>query len=166
MRSAPPDVPSARRLPEPPCYDAGAVLGATQHRASSEMAASPIHPRVDLTAFLDVVFPKGQDPPADLRAIALNALRECGSLEELVDALVVRLTQTDVPPSPECVRILSLHKSKGLASPVVFVAGLVDGVVPTLVTGLSEERTESVVAAQQRLLYVAPTRASEQPALT
>lgn len=132
-------------------------------RALAVIAALP---HDDLAAVIDAVLPDGQEPVADLRAIALDVLPECGSLEELVEALIVRVTQTDVPPSPDYVRIMSLHKSKGLTSPVVFVAGLVEGVVPTLVSGLSEERIEAAVVEQRRLLYVALTRASEQLVLS
>jgi superfamily I DNA/RNA helicase len=123
-------------------------------------------PREDLAAVIDTVLPDDLATVSDLRAIAISALPECDSLEELVDALVVGVTQTDVPPSPDYVRIMSLHKSKGLTSPVVFVAGLVEGVVPTLVSGLSDAKVEAAVVEQRRLLYVALTRASQKLVLS
>lgn len=90
------------------------------------------------------------------------------SPRELLDALITGITQVDVPPSPEYVRIMSLHQSKGLTSPVVYVVGMVDGIVPTLPTPdrATEEQIAAAVEEQRRLLYVAITRASSQLILT
>ena len=69
----------------------------------------------------------------------------------------------------DCVNLMTIHKSKGLESPVVFVMGLTEGIFPhrraytlaedgpIVLSGLAEER---------RLAYVAYTRAREQLFLT
>jgi DNA helicase II / ATP-dependent DNA helicase PcrA len=59
---------------------------------------------------------------------------------------------------------MSLHKSKGLNSPYVFVAGCVEGLVP----GGPEPGTPATVAAamleeDRRLFYVAITRVKADP---
>jgi len=51
------------------------------------------------------------------------------------------------------VNIMSIHKSKGLQADVVFINGLVDGVIPNETTGLD------TIEAQRRLLFVGLTRA-------
>jgi superfamily I DNA/RNA helicase len=66
----------------------------------------------------------------------------------------------------DCVNLMTIHKSKGLESPVVFVMGLTEGIFPhrrsytmvaedgpIVLSGLAEER---------RLAYVAFTRAQQQ----
>ena len=125
-------------------------------------------PLDDLPALVDSLFPEEVEDLADLRELALEALEEATSPRELLDALIVGITQVDVPPSPEYVRIMSLHKSKGLTSPVVYVVGMVDGIVPTLPTpdGASDAQMEAAVEEQRRLLYVAITRCASQLVLS
>ena len=64
----------------------------------------------------------------------------------------------------ECVKLMTIHQSKGLEFPYVFVCGLTEGVMPSHKTircrkkeGLEEER---------RLMYVAVTRAEKALFLT
>ena len=125
-------------------------------------------PLDDLPLLVDSLFPENIEAVADLRALALEAVEVATSPRELLEALITGITQVDVPPSPEYVRIMSLHKSKGLTSPVVYVVGMVDGIVPTLPP--PDRATEAQIAAaveeQRRLLYVAITRASSQLILT
>ncbi len=125
-------------------------------------------PLDDLTLLVNSIFPENVESVADLRALALEAVQMATSPRELLQALITGITQVDVPPSPEYIRIMSLHKSKGLTSPVVYVVGMVDGIVPTLPT--PDRATEAQIAAaveeQRRLLYVAITRASSQLILT
>ena len=116
----------------------------------------------DLIALIDVLFPDGHEDLADLRELALEASAEATSPKELLDAMVTTLTQVDIPQSPTFVRVMSLHKSKGLTSPAVFIVGVVDGIVPTIPSRLSEEAQELARAEQRRLFYVALTRAAEQ----
>ena len=125
-------------------------------------------PMDNLVALVDSLFPEEVEDLADLRDLALSALETVTSPKELLDALIVGITQVDVPPSPEYARIMSLHKSKGLTSPVVYVAGVVDGIVPTLPTAgrATDAQIEAAVEEQRRLLYVAVTRASSQLVLS
>ena len=98
----------------------------------------------------------------------MAALEAVSSPRELLDALITGITQVDVPPSPEYVRIMSLHKSKGLTSPVVYVVGMVDGIVPTLPSSdrVTDAQRAAAIEEQRRLLYVAITRSSSQLVLT
>ncbi|GHV81726.1 hypothetical protein AGMMS49991_02840 [Spirochaetia bacterium] len=58
----------------------------------------------------------------------------------------------------EGVRVMTIHASKGLEFDHVFVAGLEDGLLPfTLYDG--KDAPASRIAEEQRLLYVAMTRA-------
>ena len=92
-------------------------------------------PTENVSELVDALFPADNEDFEDLRQISLEALPEITTTKELLAALVVGITQVDVPPSPDFVRVMSLHKSKGLTSPVVYVAGLVDGIVPTIPSG-------------------------------
>ena len=56
------------------------------------------------------------------------------------------------------VRILSIHKSKGLEFPVVFIPGMEDGIFPGNQSILMEEELQE----ERRLAYVGITRAKEK----
>lgn len=83
-------------------------------------------------------------------------------------ALIARLDPDDLEASLDCllrninpakeftpgvVNVMSIHKSKGLQADVVFVSGLVDGVLPNSDEGID------TIEAQRRLLFVGVTRA-------
>ena len=60
------------------------------------------------------------------------------------------------------VRILSIHKSKGLEFPVVYVVGMEEGIFP----GASAQYDQEELEEERRLCYVAMTRAKEKLTLT
>ena len=59
----------------------------------------------------------------------------------------------------EAVSVMTLHASKGLEFPIVFVAGVEDGLIPM-------EREDSDEEEERRLLYVGMTRAKRELILT
>lgn len=126
--------------------------------ALAEAATLPEEP----SEAVDKLFPADIAEVAELRGVALALAEDCATNAELLDGLVAAITQIDVPPHPDYVRIMSLHKSKGLTSPVVYLAAMVDGVVPTLKTNQSDEAYERAVEEQRRLTYVAITRAAQE----
>jgi len=70
---------------------------------------------------------------------------------------------TDIyDPKAETVTLMSLHGSKGLEFPVVFIAGCEDGLIP-----LQRKRDEKInIEEERRLLYVGMTRAKNKLILT
>ncbi len=62
--------------------------------------------------------------------------------------------------SGECVTLLTAHAAKGLEFPVVFVAGVEEGLFPYLRP--DEKNDADRIAEEHRLLYVALTRAKER----
>jgi len=72
-------------------------------------------------------------------------------------------TDTDVyHPGAQKVTLMTLHASKGLEFPVVFIAGCENGLIPH--TGFDADATD--MDEERRLFYVAMTRAREQLYLT
>ena len=81
-----------------------------------------------------------------------------GFLDEI--ALYTDIDSHD--PSQDCVVMMTMHAAKGLEFPVVFVAGMEEGIFPGIrAIGETEEMEE-----ERRLCYVAMTRAREQLTLT
>lgn len=69
---------------------------------------------------------------------------------------------SDVEITPQKVALLTLHASKGLEFPLVFIAGCEDGLLPLWLPG----RPPSDAEEERRLLYVGMTRAKARLVLT
>ena len=50
--------------------------------------------------------------------------------QESLSQIIEAVAQPEIPPDVTEVRIMSLHKSKGLSSPIVVIAGCIDGLLP------------------------------------
>jgi DNA helicase II / ATP-dependent DNA helicase PcrA len=81
---------------------------------------------------------------------------------KLVASIRVAVTQPEPPEEANCVRIMSLQKSKGLASPVTIVAGCIESFVPTIDPDETPSEQTEVLKEQRRLFYVAITRPKER----
>ncbi len=77
-------------------------------------------------------------------------------LEEV--ALVSEVDQAD--GSKNVVTLMTLHAAKGLEYPVVCIAGLEDGLFPSIPVGVSREPSE--IEEERRLFYVGITRAMKR----
>ena len=120
----------------------------------------------DLTSVVDNLFPDGHDSTRDIRAVALAVLAEMeeDDLDEFVHALSTVISQPEIPTEVEDVRIMSLHKSKGLSSPVTIIAGCVQGLLPRRPPdGLTPIEQRRHLEEQRRLFYVGITRAKASP---
>ena len=85
--------------------------------------------------------------------------------EALLEAITEAVSFPDIPPDVEEVRIMSLHKSKGLSSPVVIIAGCIEGLLPS---APDPEETpaqrQAELEEQRRLFFVGLTRVKALPA--
>jgi len=120
----------------------------------------------NLVAVIDHIFPEGFEGTSELRKIALSALKEIepedrvGFLAQLTSAI----TTPDVPTEVEEVRIMSLHKSKGLSAHVTIIAGCVEGLLPMRPDpSLSPQSKAAFIEEQRRLFYVGISRVKASP---
>lgn len=121
----------------------------------------------NLAAVIDQLLPAGDDTVRDLRDLAVEVLNETGGDDpaEWLIQLMEAITKPEVPTEINDVRIMSLHKSKGLNAPVTIIAGCVEGLLPKQ----PEKGTPSAEAAaqieeQRRLFFVGITRVKADPA--
>lgn len=92
------------------------------------------------------------------QALAIAAPKPPDLLDELRDAI----TQPELPDSGgDVIRVMSLHKSKGLTAALVVVAGCVGGAIPTIDSKLPAAEQDAALKEQRRLFYVAITRARD-----
>jgi superfamily I DNA/RNA helicase len=103
-----------------------------------------------------------EDDP--FHALVLDLALQIESPQQLLDALLDAVSQPDIPPDVAEVRIMSLHKSKGLSSPVVIIAGCVEGLLPTAQdSDLSQADNQALLEEQRRLFFVGLTRVKAEP---
>lgn len=117
--------------------------------------------QMDPPSLVDALLPEDAEPLSELRATAVDSLTQADSAVDVLSAIVESVTQDDVPQSPDFVRIMSLHKSKGLTCDTVYVVGTVDGVVPTI-RARDAAAHELALCEGRRLFFVSLTRATRE----
>ncbi|MBU0679954.1 MAG: UvrD-helicase domain-containing protein [Proteobacteria bacterium] len=97
----------------------------------------------------------GLDLDHDLIKKFINFSRALGGMDAAAHHFLRHAEATVYDDRAEAVALMTMHSAKGLEFPVVFIAGLEEGLCPYISVGsnLEEER---------RLLYVAMTRAKEK----
>jgi DNA helicase-2/ATP-dependent DNA helicase PcrA len=116
------------------------------------------------TPLVDYLFPDDVVFEA-IREAALLLSPETGG-RSLLEGLRTAVTQPEMPAEGDFVRIMSLHKSKGLTSRVVIVAGCLEGLIPFIDYDQPYPAQVATLEEQRRLFYVAITRATEILALS
>ena len=112
-------------------------------------------------ALIDALFPAGVEWSGPAREAIVLRISEETEPGELFDFLSGHVTQPEMPEEGAFVRVMSLHKSKGLTSKVVIVAGCIEGLVPTLDADHTPDEAAANLEEQRRLFYVAITRCRE-----
>lgn len=106
----------------------------------------------------DLLFPPAETWAEPFRAIYAQA-GEPLDLSGALDLLRTNITQPELPTTATFVRIMSLHKSKGLTADHVFIPGCIEGLIPSNPRHLPFEEEMRFREEQRRLFYVAITRA-------
>jgi DNA helicase II / ATP-dependent DNA helicase PcrA len=111
---------------------------------------------------IDALFPNGQPDVATLRQAALLVAPQVNNAAELLREVRTAIIQPELPGTQgNAVRIMSLHKSKGLTARLVVVAGCVSGIIPTIKATAPLEQQNRQWQEQRRLFYVGITRSTE-----
>jgi DNA helicase-2/ATP-dependent DNA helicase PcrA len=92
-----------------------------------------------------------------LVSAAADATQRGESVEEFLDHAALVSDSDDVDEKAQ-ISLLTIHNSKGLEFPVVFIAGMVEGLFPHSRSRDNEEQLEE----ERRLCYVAMTRAEKR----
>jgi DNA helicase II / ATP-dependent DNA helicase PcrA len=88
-----------------------------------------LRPR-ELADLIDVLMRAGNEACSAMREAALLDLPKIATIDDLLDCLRSNVTQPVVPEEVDYVRVMSLHKSKGLTSKVVIISGCTQGLIP------------------------------------
>jgi superfamily I DNA/RNA helicase len=120
----------------------------------------------DLRAVVDQLFPDGQDSTRDIRELAIPILDTVAADDRqgFVRELSTAISQPEIPTEVEDVRIMSLHKSKGLSAPITIIAGCIQGLLPRPADdGSTPAERAQHLEEQRRLFYVGITRVKAVP---
>lgn len=83
-------------------------------------------------------------------------------LDEFLSHAALEAGEGQGDPNEDCVQLMTMHSAKGLEFPLVFLAGLEDGLFPHMMSLEEPGRLEE----ERRLCYVGVTRAMKQLYLT
>lgn len=103
----------------------------------------------------------GGEPPESI-AVVVRLRELIASLAEVLTSQGVPLARVEQPG----VTVATIHEVKGREFRTVFVAGLVEGVLPRVMPEMDRAAVGEELALARRQLYVAMTRASERLFLT
>ena len=149
------DQTRGRQLDHPPHGTADREIEGIRGASSASLSASTFARPSACGRHLPRQLASGQAPSApwftrqckEARSMRNNSTRACAR----------GITQPELPTDVDYVRVMSLHKSKGLTADLVAVVGCVEGLVPRL-EGDSPEEQDAKLEEQRRLFYVAVTR--------
>jgi DNA helicase II / ATP-dependent DNA helicase PcrA len=113
----------------------------------------------DIPQFIEAWLPYDLPNVEQLREIAVICAERCQTQKNLLEAIMEEVTQPEIPLEVAEVRIMSLHRSKGLNAPVVVIAGCIDGLLPMRPErNLSDAQQRLLIEEQRRLFFVGLTR--------
>ena len=107
------------------------------------------------------LFPAGGAWADPIRDLVTGKIDEVEDAQGLLDLLRTEITQPEMPTEGDFVRIMSLHKSKGLTSRATIIVGCIHGLIPFVDNDLPPAERPAHLQEQRRLFYVALTRAKE-----
>ena len=108
-------------------------------------------------ALVNAVFPPTEAWTHSIRSLTSTIEGDEFNADKLLKGLRIQITQPEMPSGVDYVRVMSLHKSKGLTADLVVVIGCIEGLIPTISGGTEVEQAASL-EEQRRLFYVAVTR--------
>ena len=98
------------------------------------------------------------------KAVSYSEDAEHPSLDEFLEQVALVADVDRMDDSENRVTLMTLHSAKGLEFPVVYLSGLEDGLFPSRMSIMSDDRTE--LEEERRLCYVGITRAKERLVIT
>ena len=108
-------------------------------------------------ALFEALFPAAEPWSESLRSLPAKMADEW-TAKQVFEAVLAFISQPELPTDTDYVRVMSLHKSKGLTAKCVIVTGCIEGALPRVDDSLSEADQRRSIEEQRRLMYVAVTR--------
>jgi superfamily I DNA/RNA helicase len=107
---------------------------------------------------VDAVFPAGEQWAAPFIEIASTLQEDDFGPRKLGDTIRRHVSQPEMPTDVDYIRVMSLHKSKGLTADLVVVCACLQGLIPSIDPDTTQQEQQRAMEEQRRLFYVAITR--------
>jgi superfamily I DNA/RNA helicase len=117
--------------------------------------------QLDVATMFNELFPPQTEWAEPIRELVTGKIDAIQDANGLLDLLRNEITQPEMPSGGDFVRLMSLHKSKGLSSRVTIIVGCIHGLIPFVDRDLAPGDQIAHIQEQRRLFYVAITRAKE-----
>ena len=104
------------------------------------------------------IYQENDSTLASFRETMADNIAEDDTAKTILQTLKLSIVQPELPADMDCVRIMSLHKSKGLTADYVFVLGCIERLLPAYSSAESQSERLRDLEEQRRLFYVAITR--------
>ncbi len=112
-----------------------------------------------LEEFIKAWAPESITETEDLRELGLEVSPQAADIQGLYRELQMRISQPEIPDATGKVRVMSLHKSKGLTAKIVVVVACVEGLIPSGIRDTDSPAEQlRKIEEFRRLFYVAITR--------
>lgn len=105
----------------------------------------------------DALFPDNNFDFKQIRTLVTD-LKSDANAKQILAQLRSNITQPELPTEAKFVRVMSLHKSKGLTADFVIVMGCIQGLIPSIPKDVSQKERRLILNEQRRLFYVSITR--------
>jgi superfamily I DNA/RNA helicase len=110
------------------------------------------------SALADALFPATKEWADPFRGWAATITDPNYTAADLSDVLTTAIARPELPTDVEYVRVMSLHKSKGLTAQLVVIVGCIEGLIPSFDSTLRGAEIARHLEEQRRVMYVAITR--------
>lgn len=110
---------------------------------------------------LSAIFPEEKEWARPFAAMAASLGADDYDAAALRDVIVRGIVQPEMPTDVDYVRLMSLHKSKGLTANLVVVVGCLEGLLPSVNYDGDDAEQARSLEEQRRLFYVAITRTTD-----
>ena len=108
---------------------------------------------------VDCLFPIQEEWSYPFRTLVAQIEEDDFDAVVLREKLRIGITQPELPTDVDYVRVMSLHKSKGLTADMVVVVGCIEGLIPGIYNPNNTSLNRNQFTEEQRrLFYVAITR--------
>ena len=143
-----------------------AMEGGATIRELMEQILSDTGYKEELQAEGEIEFQTRMENIEELMNKAVNYSEEAEhpSLDEFLEQVALVADVDRMDDSENRVTLMTLHSAKGLEFPVVYLSGFEDGLFPSSMAIMSDDRTD--LEEERRLCYVGITRAKERLVIT
>ena len=98
------------------------------------------------------------------KVVAFEAAHEDATLSSFLQEVALVADIDGVESDNNKVLLMTLHSAKGLEFPIVYLAGMEDGIFPSYMSIMDDDPT--AIEEERRLAYVGITRAREELTIT